>query len=571
VVALPASNGIARELRLVSAGGPATSVIVQATPGMTGNAREAVERLGGSVDRELRIIHGFSATVPQGDIAQLRAVPGVRDVSEDQALQLLGETYSQPDDDYSMYNLNKVIGARKVWRDGFTGAGVDVALIDSGTVPVEGLKTAGKVLLGPDLTNESQNPATNQRDTFGHGTHLAGIIAGRDSGVSNWNLDENSSAFLGVAPDARIVSVKVADARGMTDVSQVIAAVDWVVEHAHDPGVNIRVINLAFGTDSAQSYMVDPLTYALEVAWRNGIVVVTSAGNAGAATGRLTLPAVDPLVLAVGADDVKDSRSPDDDSIPAFSSRGDGQRNPDLVAPGVHVQSLRVRGSYIDSKFSATGAIDSRFFRGSGTSQAAAMVSGAVALLLDQRPELTPDQVKRLLTSTAARLPRADRQAQGAGLLRVSRASNHVTPQQTQTFVPATGGGSLDLSRGSARLELDGVVLSGEKDIFGKPVATTALALAQSAGSSWSGGKWNGSTWSGSTWSGSTWSGSTWSGSTWSGSTWSSEIWATGTWTGSSWSGSSWSGSTWSGSSWSGSSWSGGTWSDSAWSSDGWY
>ena len=127
---------------------------------------------------------------------------------------------------------------------------------------------------------------------FGHGTFMASIIAGHEPGVNPTAGD--SKSYMGVAPDARLVSVKVADARGATDVSQVIAGIDWVVQHAHDPGLNIRVLNLSFGTDSAQSYRVDPLAYAAEVAWNAGIVVVVSAGNGGPTDTGLTMPAADP-------------------------------------------------------------------------------------------------------------------------------------------------------------------------------------------------------------------------------------------------------------------------------------
>src|SRR5207247_1109334 len=107
----------------------------------------------------------------------------------------------------------------------------------------------------------------------------------------------DTTDFLGVAPDARIVSVKVADSHGNTDVSQVIAAIDWVVQHAHDPGLNIRVLNLSFGTDSTQSYVLDPLAFAAEVAWNRGIAVVAAVGNAGISASGLADPAYDPYLI----------------------------------------------------------------------------------------------------------------------------------------------------------------------------------------------------------------------------------------------------------------------------------
>jgi serine protease AprX len=180
--------------------------------------------------------------------------------------------------------------------------------------------------------------------------------------------------------------------------------------------------------------------------------------------------------------------------------------------------------------------------------------------VLQKYPTLTPDQVKRFIANNGQKVPGADAQAQGGGELALATLAIKTPTSYTQKHPNGTGNGSLEVSRGSDHITRNGVVLTGEVDIFGQPVDTTALANAIASGSTWSGGTWNGSTWSGSTWSGSTWSGSTWSGSTWSGSTWSGS-----TWSGSTWSGSTWSGSTWSGSSWSGGSWSGGTWADGSW------
>jgi serine protease AprX len=544
-------------------------VVVRALPGATGVDRTIVS-LGGVVERRIDIIDGYSASLPADRVGVLRVARGVAAVDADAPLRLLSSTYSAKDDNYSLYQIEKDLGAREMWGKRRTGAGIDVALIDSGVTPVAGLDDPGKVVYGPDLTEESQNPATETLDTYGHGTFMAGIIAGHDKGVDPVKKKDDANGFMGFAPDARIVSVKVADAHGVTDVSQVLAGIDWVVEHAHDDGMNIRVLNLSFGTDSKHPYTIDPLAYAVEVAWRAGVVVVTSAGNSGAADGRLTMPAADPFVLAVGADDTNSTKNPTDDSIPAFSSHGDGTRNPDIVMPGVHVQSLRVQGSFVDSQFSTTGAINDRFFRGSGTSEAAATASGAVALLLSARPDATPDQVKAMLIDAAAKLPKIDPQAQGAGIVDLHRASDHSDDKKfagvTQNLTPSTGTGSLDASRGSSHLELNGVALSGEQDIFGTPVDTAQLAADEAAGNAWSGGIWNGQRWSGDNWTGVRWSGARWSSSDWTGVRWSSNNWSNGTWDGVRWSGATWANGDWHGVRWSGSRWSGDAWLGEDWS-----
>ena len=154
---------------------------------------------------------------------------------------------------------------------------------------------------------------------------MASIIAGNDG---------TKRGFRGVAPGAHIVNVKVGATDGTVDVSQVIAAIDWTVQHRNDPGLNIRVISLSYGTDSLQDYQIDPLTTAVESAWRNGIVVVVSGGNGGTSHPSLTDPATDPYVLAVGAADISGTANKRDDRVADFSSRGNATRSVDVVAPG---------------------------------------------------------------------------------------------------------------------------------------------------------------------------------------------------------------------------------------------
>jgi serine protease AprX len=556
--------------------GPEASVIVRHRPGAEAEAERSVERLGGQVGRDLDLIDSFTAEVPADAVARLQIAPGVAEVTPDGSVHLQGERW-RPDKDRDRGSFEQTLRNADVdWvqrrkdagGDQLTGAGVTVALIDSGVVPVDGLDDEGKVVNGPDLSFESQSDETRYLDTFGHGTHMAGIIAGKDS------------EFTGVAPDARLLSVKVAAADGATDVSQVIAALDWVVQHRNDEGMAVRVINLSFGTESTQPYVLDPLAHAAEVAWRKGIVVVVSAGNNGNATESLTDPAVDPYVLAVGASDDLGTDKRDDDVVTDFSNRGSVERTPDLVAPGRSIQSLRNPGSFVDETY-PTGRVatsdgsEPRYFRGSGTSQSAAFVSGLAALLLQQRPDLTPDQVKALLTSTADPIRDTDRRLQGAGLVDARAAVEAPTPSPSfvaQSFPVSTGQGSLEAARGGSHVAdpETGVELTGEQDIFGQPWDGRSWSQASWEGRSWSGGTWNGSSWSGSSWSGRSWSGRSWSGSSWSGRSWSGRSWSDATWSGRSWSGRSWSGRSWSDVLWSGRSWSGRSWSGSNWSGNRW-
>ena len=542
-------------------------VVVRDDPGAGFGSQQLATTLGGHVTRQIGIINGYAAAVPSRAVETLRRSAGVISVTLDAKLQMTTSTWDtmplnvaapnlaaisanpntpgwKSNAGYNTMNaVTKLIGAQDLWADKTTGKGIGIALIDSGTVPEDGLN--GQVVNGPDLSFESQSPTLVNLDTFGHGTHMAGIIAGRDSGANSTKQLTNPDNFVGVAPGAKIISLKVAASDGATDVSQVLAAIDWVVQHRDDPGMNIRVLNLSFGTDSSQNYRVDPLAYAVEVAWRKGIVVVVAAGNEGS-SGRLNDPAFDPYVIAVGAEDMNNTPGTGDDTVPDWSSRGSASRGPDIVAPGKSILSLRDQGSWADLNF-PDAAVNTRFFRGSGTSQAAAVVSGAVALLLDDRPNLTPDQVKYVLKASADRLPKADRQAQGAGLIDLKQATRQSIPRNVaQNYPLSDGSGSIEAARGTSHVADDGVEISGEVDIFGQ----------QWDGRSWSGRSWSGTSWQGSSWMGRSWSG-TWQGDSWAGRSWSGRSWSDNVWDGRSWSGRSWSGRSWSGRSWSGRSWSG--------------
>jgi serine protease AprX len=164
---------------------------------------------------------------------------------------------------------------------------------------------------------------------------------------------------------------------------RVLMALDWVRRHRHADGLHIRVPNLSLGVDARRSYVHEPLAYA-EQLWKRGVAVVAAAGNQADGTGRLDLPAADPFLIAIGASDTQRTADPGDDTVADCSSR-DAARPPDVVAPGTAVVSLRVPGSTLDEKFPAA-RIGEGFFRGSGTLQATAVVSGLVALLLQARP-----------------------------------------------------------------------------------------------------------------------------------------------------------------------------------------
>jgi serine protease AprX len=562
------------------------SVIVQYDPDSSARAENAVTAAGGRLLKRFEVIDGFAASVGANRVPALRAMPGVRSITPDASVRLSGDSgdwdkttesstssgrtsWNDRSDEFGDNPLSQIattIGVDDLQprravsaRDKPTGKGIGVALIDSGVAPVTGLNGPGKVINGPDLSFESQAPNLRHLDTFGHGTHMAGIIAGDDPGNS-------SDDFSGVAPGATLINLKVASADGATDVSQVIAAIDWVVTHRNDPGLNIRVLNLSFGTDSVQDARLDPLSYAVEAAWNKGIVVVVAVGNEGFKQTRVSMPAANPYVIAVGSSDGRGTPTRSDDIVADFSTRGNSTRGPDLVAPGKSVVSLRNPGSFIDEHYPGglvPGDSEKRFFRGSGTSQATAVTSGAVALLLQQRPQLRPDQVKRLLTSTATPMPKADPIGRGAGLLNVAAAADAHPSSAVQKHPPALGTGSLELSRGTAHVAdpTTGEVLQGEQDIMGQAWDPATWTVACAAGTAWSDGTWNSRTWSGSAWTGSSWASLTWSTTAWTGTNWAGRTWSSRTWSDAEWTSAGWSSRTWSSRTWSSRTWSGGYWS----------
>jgi serine protease AprX len=447
----------------------------------------------------------------------------------------------------TLAQVRTIIGAGTGTAATLTGKGVGVALIDTGLAPIAALPAAS-VINGPDLSLES--PAANLRylDTFGHGTHMAGIIVGNDT----------TTGTKGLAPDVKLTSVKVGTANGTVDVTQVIAAVDWVVQHRNDDPANpIKVINLSYGSGGTPATWTDPLGFAVEKAWQSGIVVVAAAGNDGNAAGTMANPASDDWILSVGAAATKGTAATTDDELTSFTNLPVGGKQINVLAPGVSIVSLRDPGSAIDTAYPAARTGDT-LFRGSGTSQAAAVTSAAVALLLQARPSATPDQIKDWLVKSATYLPTGPAATLGLKEINVAAAlARSSTAAPAQTWTRSSGTGTLDNARGSSRVMFDNAPLSGQRSVWGAlPTATWAPRSA--AGTAWSGGVWMGYRLAGDGWTGTSWAGRTWAAASWS---------ATAPWSAA---GASWTDPAWAGRSWTGRSWTAGTWSSRSWSSDDW-
>jgi serine protease AprX len=515
------------------------------------SAAEAVRAVGGRLGAALPLVDGVAATVPAGRLPELAAAPGVVAVTKERQVRF-SATGSDAAKGASTFASPAAVGA--AWSTGNRGKGVGIAVIDTGVSPVDGL--ADRLVHGPDLSGEGTTT-----DSHGHGTVMASVAAG------------GSGTHPGVAPEATVVAVKVAGRNGAVDVSTMLQAMHWVSAYADQ--YDIRVLNLSWGTDSTQDPAVDPLNHAVQRLWQQGIVVVVAAGNSGPHAGTITKPADDPMVLTVGAYDDKGDTNDRNDTVPAWSSRGPtaaGLAKPDVVAPGRTLVALRSPGSEIEAA-NPKGLVGATHIKGSGTSQAAAVVSGLSALVLAEHPSWTPDQVKRALSSTAAPLAGGSRTDQGAGRVRLAAALAAAPGPASWQTPTATGLGSLEASRGSSHVEVvcgddaQATIVAGELDTQCEQWDGSKWTGSKWTGSKWTGSKWTGSKWTGSKWTGSAWTGGTWSGDAWSGEAWTGSTFAGSKWTGSKWTGSKWTGSKWTGSKWTGSKWTGSKWTGSKWTS----
>jgi serine protease AprX len=503
-------------------------VVVSGVSGSLELLRQAVSAVGGTVTKPLPLVDGVSATIPAELLPQLAGRPEVRAITADRSAKV---STIEWDESTTASTYATTAGATASWALGARGSSIGVAVLDTGVSAHPDL--GARVVSGPDLSGENDN----QRDSYGHGTVMAGAVAG--SGV-----DSAPSYRTGIAPRAHIVSVKVAGATGVTDVSTVLAAMDWISSFKETYG--IRVMNLSWGVPSTQDPAIDPLSLGVQRLWQQGVVVVVAAGNSGPYPTTITKPGDDPVVLTVGAYDDRGDLLDSNDVVPKWSSQGptaQGVAKPDLVAPGRTLVLARAAGSTVELEHPKAHVAPS-YIKGSGTSQAAAVTSGAVALMLSARPWLTPDQVKSLLKQTAVPISNESTMAQGAGRIRTAVALVSEPSTETQALT-ATGTGTLDGSRGTSsrvQVECDGVIEVLDDE-------TTSWCEA-----------WNGASWKDSTWTGASWKSDGWTGASWKTDAWSGASWKNATWTGASWKGDSWTGASWKVSGWSGASWKEGSW-----------
>jgi len=513
------------------AGVPAASaslgetVIVTAT-GLLSPAA-AVLGVGGTIVTQYHLIDGVEAVIPAGTEPVLAALPGIV-VTPDVSVSVQDTPESTGPHRPSDVFLQQT-GATRLAGTGDTGRGVTVAVLDTG---IDNLSDfSGRLVGGVDLTG-GNNPF---QDSYGHGTFVAGLIAG--DGASS------GRQYSGEAPAANLVSIKVAGADGKTDLGALILGLQWAVDHQGSYG--IKVLNMSLGFQAAVSTVLNPLDLAVQAVWDSGIAVVVSAGNAGPFNGTILSPGDDPLVITVGALDDMATPSITNDEMCDFSSVGptspDGWVKPDLVTSGRSVVSLAAPGSTIYNDY-PSARVGSANFVGSGTSFSAAITSGAAALVVADHPGLTPDQVKARLLGTTNPGPVGNPFVDGHGAL--------------DAYAAATAG-PMNFSQSAASLL---PTLPG----------TTVQLSPTGPVDTWNTNLWSGTSWQQGPSDGWTWAGWAWNGGDWNGWTWTGRAWNSGDWAGSAWNGADWTGRAWNDSGWAGSAWNGSAWNGSAWNSSAW-
>jgi serine protease AprX len=351
--------------------------------GTCDHIRDLILDAGGKIKYELPLINALVAELPSKVIDEVAAQHMIQFINHDAKVFKC------------MDNASVAVAGHLVHDVGYTGKGVGIAVLDTGVYPHDDLvKPNNRIIAFKDIVNNKSYPY----DDDGHGTHVAGIAAG--SGYAN-------KKYMGIAPEANIIGVKVLDETGSGSTSDILAGLQWVIDNKDK--YNIKVVNMSLGAPAEKSYREDPLARGAAEAARHGLTVITAAGNSGPNPRTITSPGISPSVLTVGAVDDNRTTSYEDDFIASFSSRGPttgGLSKPDIVAPGVDIMSLSNRGhaSYVSH---------------SGTSMATPMVAGTAALLYEKEPNISSSEVQSRLTGTAINIGDSI-YSEGAGILNIS-------------------------------------------------------------------------------------------------------------------------------------------------------
>lgn len=356
------------------------------------NVRKLAEESGCQVERDLSLLNTFATKVNLNSLRLLAENKHVKKIWYDHEVRALLDI------------ATPTVQANKLWKKNITGQGVVVAVLDTGIYEHPDLE--GRIIAFKDIINNKDTPY----DDSGHGTHVAGNIA------SSGKMSDYS--YRAPAPEVNLVGVKVLDKKGAGSISTVLAGIQWCIRNKEK--YNIKIMNLSLGTEARNPCSSDLMCRAVEIAWKNGIVVCAAAGNTGPEAKTIDSPGINPTIITVGAINDMGTVSLRDNEVASFSSRGptiEGNNKPDILAPGVNITSLLAPDSGLDKK-----AKNSAYITVSGTSMATGICSGVIAQMLQVNNKLTPEQIKEILVKTARKINRLESNIQGAGLIDARKA-----------------------------------------------------------------------------------------------------------------------------------------------------
>ncbi|HYJ60146.1 MAG TPA: S8 family serine peptidase [Actinomycetota bacterium] len=425
----------------LAAARPSDRLDVVATFGNPSGARAAGDALpAGALRARFQLIHGFAATVSAAHAEALAHRPGLIRLEPDFRVTA------------SMEAADRDFGTEQARADyGVDGAGSEICVVDTGVDPTHEQLDSKAPIPFHDLVNGHAVAYDDQ----GHGTHVASIAAGDGTGGSI------ASLFNGVAPAASLSAVKVLDASGIGQDSDVVLGIEWCAARASVDVINVSVTS-ELGSDG-----LDAVSQAANAAVADGIVVVAAAGNTGDIPGSVASPASATGVITVGA--VAEWSAPAGQPwrsegiyLAPFSSRGptiDGRIKPDVVAPGVSIAAA------------SANSPDSYEVK-DGTSMASPFIAGLAALLLDRQPTWTPAQVKSTITTTAKDAgPSGADPDWGAGLVDGLAAVSAAAGGTAQTSFPAHQRFTGSVAAGGSWTK----TFSIEEAALGVPIAVTVM------------------------------------------------------------------------------------------------
>jgi serine protease AprX len=580
----------------------AVSVIVE-TNGDPAPVMQLVQQSGGRIDSRMTVLSGFTATINPGLVDRLNHDSRIRRISINAPVRWEGAVDSSN-------LLNRYDGMSRVpavaWNTkALDGASSQVAVIDTGVWPHDDLVGNSSQVPGNQgnrLVSLYTNPlATDPLDHYGHGTHVAGIIAG--SGY------DSNGKYIGVAPNSMIVSVKVSDDLGNANEGDVISGLEWVYQ-ANQHGMKIRVVNLSVASTVAQSYHQDPLDAMVEKLWFSGVAVVTAAGNGTGSV--LYAPGNDPFVITVGSIDDLYQTSLAASPMADWSRYGytqDGYAKPEVVADGSHVVSLLAPASLLAVQHTGN-IVDNNYFKMGGTSMAAPEVAGMVALMIEADPSLGNNRIKKMLrnatvpfgtTAYTSWLGTTGGFLDASAIGRVVDSDDNANQAISMSLNPNTGA---ILAGGAAWGDAQWVNASWTNASWtnaswtnaswtnaswtGLGTSTPSLTSlvwnpASWANTSWinvnpvqlANGSWTNASWTNGSWTNGSWTNGSWTNASWTNTppqnaSWTNASWTNGSWTNASWTGIQWSGISFDSSSWTNGSWTNGSWTNGSWTNASW-